>query len=1295
MAEIFVGEVAVGVVPDARGWDTKLRSQLVPASNRIGKDMGQEMTRGIAQDLDVGRAVSVSADKGQADSARAGDKTAGAFATAFRKKLEAALKNLPDAKIGADATDADRKIAEIRARMQELSSKTIGVDLSDEEAKAQLRILEMQLNELKKGATIPIRVDAEKARLEIAKLRHEIESMDQDSGIFDRIAASIGRVAGQSGRMSIMTKAWLAFNLATSVAEPAIAAVTVAVGALGSSLAVAGLGLGAYGAALIPVMSQVQQLTKIQFAAADGAKLTTAQLAELSHLMKTLPQPVQHFANSLVGARNVYKAWADSLAGPVLAPLETGLKAVNPLLQQMYPFVKEAAGALDYLANRMLNVVSGSGGHGFQIFLAKTLPLVRPTIVNLGEAIGNIVAGLGNVVEAFLPFSRGLTHGLVDITQKFQDWSNTLTTHTGFQSIVKMFKEDGPLLGQLLKNLAVLMKNFVAAWAGTSGFGNSRLLLQMLVQFSGILRVLSENPWLTRVVVYLLAFRSAMQKIMPILGPTIALIRGMSSAEFAASAASGIWGTIGGKISSAASSMFEWIKGIKLAVVWQKIVTAAQWLWDAALSANPIGLIIIAIAALVAAFVILWNKSEAFRNFWKAVWRDVLSIVKSVWNWVKDNWPLLLGILTGPIGLAVVYFTKHFDTIHRLWDDLVNFIKSAWKAVTGWLLTSFNPVVNLWHSIWNGLSRFFNSIFSGIQDAFRTLRNWMQTAWNVVNSTWRALWNALKTFFTNWFDAIQNAFRIFRNWMQSAWGVVNTAWRNLWNALKSFFNTTFNALKSAFTNVRNWFQSAWGVVNNAWRAVWNGLKGAWQNFLNGLRSSFTTLRNWLLPIWNGVRDAWRSVWNSIRDVIKAPLKWVIQVVWNPFANLIDRFTSFLHLGRPVPTLDAGGWQSGGRIPGYGGGDIVPAYIRGAGPALLEPGETIVPKGPSREPGFQSWAASRGIPGFAGGGLIGGISGALGGIWDGITKAANWTAQAARSVGQDIASKAKHLVAGVLKATAKPLVNSLMGLLSHIPGAGGEWQNAQAAMPRYVASHFLDWLDKQDAKVSLASGVNPGNLLQVARYLMAHGALRGSAAGIAGTIAGESGGNPESVGSGGFGLIGWTGNTIGLPAGYTGPTGRPAYDMAVQTAGVLGYINANGGMGPINAAAASGGPQQAARVFSARYERPLNLYSDIRPGVVQDIYNKLDAGGIWPSGTRGVNTSGQPEVVLKPEQWNAMYAIGRAAQSTLARGGDGASATAYHAHFDGLTASTIQSEVRSAFRLMEIQHGTRERVGRRR
>ena len=108
-----------------------------------------------------------------------------------------------------------------------------------------------------------------------------------------------------------------------------------------------------------------------------------------------------------------------------------------------------------------------------------------------------------------------------------------------------------------------------------------------------------------------------------------------------------------------------------------KAWAAVQWVLNAAMTANPIGLIIAAIVALIAIVVIIATKTTWFQDIWEAVWGTIQKIVAVVWNWIKANWPLILVILTGPIGLAVLVITSHFDEIKSVVQGVFDSVKSA------------------------------------------------------------------------------------------------------------------------------------------------------------------------------------------------------------------------------------------------------------------------------------------------------------------------------------------------------------------------------------------------------------------------------------------------------------------------------------------------------------------------------------------------------------------------------------------------------------------------------------------
>jgi hypothetical protein len=142
------------------------------------------------------------------------------------------------------------------------------------------------------------------------------------------------------------------------------------------------------------------------------------------------------------------------------------------------------------------------------------------------------------------------------------------------------------------------------------------------------------------------------------------------------------------------------------------------------------------------------------------------------------------------------------------------------------------------------------------------------------------------------------------------------------------------------------------------------------------------------------------------------------------------------------------------------------------------------------------------------------------------------------------------------------------------------------------------------KAAVQKDIAAGNYqLAVAQYLVENGYSKVGAAGVVGCIAGESGGDPESVGSGGGGLIGWT------PIGSAAPnpniiTGNAAQDMMTQLADLLYYNGTEIGQSLVSQLNSQTDPVAAADFFSANFEKPAVLYSDVRPSTAQQIYSEL-------------------------------------------------------------------------------------------
>src|SRR5690606_23711452 len=158
--------------------------------------------------------------------------------------------------------------------------------------------------------------------------------------------------------------------------------------------------------------------------------------------------------------------------------------------------------------------------------------------------------------------------------------------------------------------------------------------------------------------------------------------------------------------------------------------TAVQWLLNVALTANPIGIIIVAIAALIAIIVLIATKTTWFQDLWNAIWGVIGEPVKAVWNWIKKNWPLLLAIITGPIGLAVLFIVKNWDKIVSAFKAAVKFVKDAWRAGIDWVMGKARKlgefILDIPGRIKSGFSRLKDIILAPFRAAF----NAVSRAWN-------------------------------------------------------------------------------------------------------------------------------------------------------------------------------------------------------------------------------------------------------------------------------------------------------------------------------------------------------------------------------------------------------------------------------------------------------------------------------------------------------------------------------------------------------------------------------------
>ena len=206
-------------------------------------------------------------------------------------------------------------------------------------------------------------------------------------------------------------------------------------------------------------------------------------------------------------------------------------------------------------------------------------------------------------------------------------------------------------------------------------------------------------------------------------------------------------------------------KGWMALEVVQKAVAAGQAILNAVMAANPIGLVIAAIAGLVAAFVVLWNKSEGFREFWINLWENIKEAAVAVWEWIQNAalvaWDWIKNAWTSAGEFFVNLWNGIKDGASAAWE----WIKGIWSAVSTWFdETIIQPVGNFFGGMWDKLKTGASNAWEGIKNVFKAIPDWFHdkfsTAWQKVKdvfSTGGKIFDGIKEGIVSAFTAVVNA----------------------------------------------------------------------------------------------------------------------------------------------------------------------------------------------------------------------------------------------------------------------------------------------------------------------------------------------------------------------------------------------------------------------------------------------------------------------------------------------------------------------------------------------------------
>ncbi|MEU4224274.1 hypothetical protein AB0F17_08275 [Nonomuraea sp. NPDC026600] len=205
------------------------------------------------------------------------------------------------------------------------------------------------------------------------------------------------------------------------------------------------------------VVTQLQQKAAMQQAggAAGGA---ASKFAELSKAEQALAKDVKKFQDS-------YVAWQRSLQPDVFPAIRSGMDLMSTGMKLSTPLVKASAGAINDLLKQANQELKSEQWRSFFDDLTEQAP---KAIRGLGDAALNVAGGLTGVIQAFLPYTGPLMDFLREATQRFKDWGQNLKGSPEFAAFIKYVQEQGPKVGEVLRNIAEFVGKVFEVGAGAA-----------------------------------------------------------------------------------------------------------------------------------------------------------------------------------------------------------------------------------------------------------------------------------------------------------------------------------------------------------------------------------------------------------------------------------------------------------------------------------------------------------------------------------------------------------------------------------------------------------------------------------------------------------------------------------------------------------------------------------------------------------------------------------------------------------------------------------------------------------